>query len=113
MGEIIENTSKTVTKQFFGMLGLAKRAGKTVHGTDMICEQMRAKRKPVLVFVSQYASDATRKRLRTKSSFYEVPLYEISATTEELGHILSGGGLTAAVAIVDDGFAARLLTECM
>lgn len=112
MGQIVEYTSKTVTKQFFGMLGLAKRAGKTVHGTDMICEQMRAKRKPVLVFVSQNASDATRKRLFTKSNFYSIPLVEISASTEELGHLLSGGGLTAAVAIMDDGFAARLLAEC-
>ena len=112
MGQIVEYTSKTVTKQFFGMLGLAKRAGKTVHGTDMICEQMRAKRKPVLVFVSQSASDATRKRLFTKSNFYNIPLVEISASTEELGHLLTGGGLTAAVAIMDDGFAARLLAEC-
>ncbi len=104
---------KTVLDGFFGMLGLAKRAGKTVHGTDMICEQMRAKRKPVLVFVSQNASEGTRKKLRTKSNFYGIPLYEISLSTEELGHIVGRGGLTAAVAITDEGFARRLLDECL
>ena len=105
-------TCKTVTAGFFGMLGLAKRAGKTVHGTDVICEQMRAKKKPVLIFVSQTASEGTKRRLRTKTHFYNIPLCEISASTQELGHILSGGGLTAAVAITDEGLAQRLLSEC-
>ncbi len=111
MTDSVQNT-KQVLDGFIGMLGLAKRAGKTVHGTEMICEQMRAKKKPVLVFVSQYASDGTRKRLKTKSIFYNIPLYEIDLTTEVLGHLLTGGGLTAAVAITDEGLAQRLLREC-
>jgi len=108
----IDSTPTAVSEQFFGILGLAKRAGKTVHGTDMICEKMRAKKKPVLVLVSHTASDGTRERLRKKCGFYGVPLREIAATTERLGQLLAGGGLCAAVALTDSALADRLMQEC-
>jgi ribosomal protein L7Ae-like RNA K-turn-binding protein len=102
----------TVTERFFGMLGLAKRAGKTVLGTDMICEKMRAKKKPVLVLASREASEATRARLQQKCNFYNIPYCEVDVSTEKLGSICGCSGLAAAVAVTDAGFAEQLLLEC-
>ncbi len=101
-----------VTERFIGMLGLARRAGKTVQGTDMICEKMRAKKKPVLVLVSHSASDATRERLTKKCVFYNVPCLVVEISTEKLGHLIGKSGAIAAVAILDEGFARELITEC-
>ena len=101
-----------VTERFFGMLGLAKRAGKTVQGTNVICDKMRAKGKPVLVLTSHYASEGTRKRLSSKCNFYSIPYYEVDVSTEKLGSILGCSGLTAAVAVMDAGFAEQLRMEC-
>ncbi len=105
-------TTYTVTERFTGMLGLARRAGKTVLGTDMICEKMRAKSKPVLVLVSHTASDATRERLMKKSSFYNIPCHVVSITTEQLGQLMGKAGALAAVALTDAGFARELTREC-
>ncbi len=101
-----------VTERFIGMLGLARRAGKTVLGTDMICEKMRAKKKPVLVLVSRFASDATRERLKKKCIFYNIPALEVELPTEQLGHLMGKGGALAAVALTDEGFARELTAEC-
>ncbi len=105
-------TTHAVSKRFIGMLGLARRAGKTVLGTDMICEKMRAKRKPVLVLVSHTASDATRERLTKKCVFYNIPYHLVEISTEELGRLMGKSGAIAAVALIDEGFARELIAEC-
>ncbi len=101
-----------VTERFIGMLGLARRAGKTVQGTDMICERMRAKKKPVLVLVAHDASPATQERLVKKCVFYNIPCLVVALTTEALGHLLGKTGALAAVAVLDEGFARELTAEC-
>ena len=103
---------KTVTERFYGMLGLARRAGKTVPGTEMICTQMREKKKPVLVLLSCKASVATQDRLHRKCAYYRVPLIRIEVSTEELAHRMGYSGETAAVAVTDEGFAHELTAEC-
>ncbi len=94
------------------MLGLARRAGKTVLGTDMICEKMRAKSKPVLVVVSHEASDATRERLQKKCVFYNIPCLVVDITRDALGQLLGKTGGIAAVAVTDENFARELKVEC-
>ena len=68
-----ETATVAVTERFFGMLGLCRRAGKTVLGTEMICKQMREKRKPVLVLIASDVSENTMSKLIGKSIFYKIP----------------------------------------
>lgn len=107
-----EGAAHAVTERFLRMLGLARRAGKTVLGTEMICEQMRAKKKPVLILVSSCASDGTRRRLLHKSSFYSIPALTVEVSGETLGHLLGVARPLVAVAVTDAGFAAQLTAEC-
>ncbi len=106
-----ERATCTVTERFFGMLGMARRAGKTVHGTDMICERMRARSKPVLVIASHEASERTRLRLQYKCEFYNVPFLVAEVTAQRLGQ-LCGCSVVAAVAVTDAGLAQELQREC-
>lgn len=62
----------------------------------------------MLVIVSEDASDNTKKLYTDKCKFYEVPV-KIWGTREELGHAI-GKEMRAAVAILENGFAEKLLT---
>ena len=90
------------------MLGFARRAGKTVIGTEQICLAM-PKGKVRLVVISHSASTATKKKLTVKSDFYKIPWVEAKIDTESLGHLLGKESAVAAVAVTDDGFAEQII----
>ena len=91
-----------------GMIGFARRAGKTVIGTELICRAMPHATLHV-VLVSQSASEPTKKKLRTKAEYYSIPYVESDMDMESLGALLGKSGATAAVGISDAGFAAEII----
>ena len=94
--------------RFLRFLGLARRAGKTVHGTPLVCTALATKKPPCLVVMSQGASAATQKKLMNKCSFYNVPIIMIKSDTEALAHAVGKTGNIAAVGVTDDSFAREL-----
>ena len=96
--------------RFRGMLGFARKAGKTVIGTEMVCRAMkiRGENRIRLVIISDKASDATRKKLTVKSEFYGIEHLEVDIEQQELGHLLGKTTAPAAVAVTDDGFAKEI-----
>ena len=95
-------------QQFLRFLGLARRAGKTVHGTPLICTALATKKPPCLVIMSLGASENTQKKLSNKCLFYKVPLLLTEADTEALAHAVGKTGAMAAVAVTDESFAKEL-----
>ena len=89
-------------------LGLCRRAGKTVHGTPLVCTALAAKRPPFLVLLSEEASEGTKKRLYNKTSFYRVSLLSLPVSCERLARAVGKTGCLAAVAVTDEGFAREL-----
>ena len=89
--------------KLYGMLGLAKRAGKVVSGTDAVIDRVRDG-SAVLVIVSGDASESTQKRVTDKCKFYgtEYIVYE------GVGKAIGKDGC-AAIAIVDKNFADAVL----
>ena len=94
--------------RFFGMLGFAMRAGKVDTGADIIARELPL-RTVKLVIVSSEASDATRKRMRTKCEFYKVKFAEIEVSVEDLSAHLGKISSTVCVGIKDDGFANEII----
>ena len=90
------------------MLGFAMRAGKLVIGTELVCSSM-PHGKIKLVLISSSASDATKKKLFTKSEYYGISAIEVDIDTERLGKMLGKTYSPAAVAVVDDGFASEII----
>ena len=99
--------------RFLGLLGLAKRAGRTVTGAPLIFTAMRTNRPPCLVLVAEDASDGARKKLRTKCEFYKVPLLYTTYSKDALAHAVGNSGEVSAVAITDQGLAGELLKPSM
>ncbi len=88
-----------------GMIGLCRKAGKVVCGTELVCLALRKSPKPCLVLVSDSASAGTKKKIRCKAEFYSVPLLEIPLSTALLATAVGKTGETAAIAITDANFA--------
>ncbi len=92
-------------RRFLGFLGLAKRAGRVIAGTPMVCAAMAEDKKPPLVLYAEGASAASQKKIVCKSEFYGVEAISLPISAEELGHAIGKTGAIAAVAVTDEGFA--------
>ena len=88
------------------MLGICKKAGAAVSGTDMICEALKkGKNAPLLVVISSDASQNTEKRLTDRCSFYGTEAVKTPISSSELGTALGKSSTVAAVGITDAGLA--------
>lgn len=96
------------SKRIRGMIGFARRAGKTVIGTELICRAMPTGAIKLTV-ISAAASLPTKKKLTVKSDFYGIPYVESEIDTECLAALLGKGGSVAAVGITDNAFAEQIL----
>lgn len=85
-----------------GMIGLAKRAGRLVTGTDAVIACIQSG-KAVLVLAASDASEGTQKRIRDKCGTYNVRQL-VWGTAQQLGHTV-GMGSCAAAAVTDRNFA--------
>ena len=88
-----------------GLLGMARRAGKTESG-GFLSEKAVREGKAFCVILTEDAAGNTAKSLKNLCEFYQVPLY-VRFRKEELGHAL-GQEERAAVAVTDEGFAKKL-----
>ena len=96
-------------QRFSGMLGFAMRAGRVVIGFEQITALLPKKNKIQLVIVSEDASEATRKRLLSKTEFYGVKIIAAQVPAEELGRLLGKSFAPVCVGITDEGFARELI----
>ena len=101
-------TVKDETERFLTFLGLCRRAGKTVHGTPLVCEALARRKPPYLVLLSGGASAATAKKITDKCRFYRVPLLTVPVDPERLARAVGKSSLLAAVAIMDENFAREM-----
>ncbi|MHB8961649.1 MAG: L7Ae/L30e/S12e/Gadd45 family ribosomal protein [Saccharofermentanales bacterium] len=88
------------------MVGLATKAGRTVNGSEM-CENAIKKQKVFLLLTATDASPKTIGPILKLCAHHQVPVRNI-ADREMLGKF-SGKDNRAAVAIIDKGFAARII----
>ena len=100
--------------RILSLIGLAYRAGKLKFGSDSVNEAIRGKRKPELVLIASDVSDNSLKRIYDGCAFHGVRNIRLSESMEELGHIIGGRSGVACAAVLDKGFAERIieLTGC-
>ena len=91
--------------KIYGMLGLAKRAGKAISGTEAVIAKIRGF-EAYLVIIANDASDGTKKRITDKCKSYETD-YIFYGICDDIGKAI-GTGNCVAVAITDEGFAKSL-----
>ena len=108
--QLLEQLQKK--KKFSGLLGIAKKAGRVIAGTNLVTDAVRSgspSKCPHGVFLASDVSDNTRKRITNCCTYYEVPLYEIPLTIAEVGDAIGKSGSTSAVGITDPGLCDALV----
>lgn len=90
------------------LLGIAKRAGKLVLGTDSVLSVLPSQ-KIKLLFLASDASDATRDRFDKKAYFYQIKVVDKYATRE----LSAALGVTQVkvIGVTDQGFVEALIKE--
>lgn len=96
-----------MNKQWLSILGLATRARKTITGEELVVKEVRSG-KAKLVLVAGDASPNTHKKLQDKCTYYEVPIRTVE-DRYELGRAI-GKDARVSIAIIDEGFAKKLLS---
>ena len=98
-------------KKLLSLLGIAKKAGKVISGTDMAVESIRSGKKSSvkLLLIASDASANTRKRINNTSAYYNVPLIVTDADKSELSKLTGHGSELSVIGITDDGFAQAML----
>ncbi len=93
--------------QWVSLLGLANRARKIISGEELSLKEIRSG-KAKLVLLSKDASTNTVKKITDKCKSYDVP-FRMIENREVLGHAI-GKDARVVVAVLDGGFAKKLLT---
>ena len=92
------------TDKFLSYIGISKKAGRTVIGTELTCEAVR-KGKIRLAVLASDASTNTEKRLRNCCEYYGVRFVKCGFTSEMLGKAVGSRGKVASVGFTDEGLA--------
>ncbi|MGY3718781.1 YlxQ family RNA-binding protein [Sutcliffiella cohnii] len=96
-----------MNNNWLSTLGLATRARKTVTGEELVLKEVRSG-KAKLVLLAGDASQNTAKKIQDKCKHYEIPI-KVVVDRYELGRAI-GKEARVVIAIVDKGFATKLLT---
>ena len=86
-----------------GALGLARRAGKLVAGTDPVREALK-KRKAALVLLAQDAAENAEKKVAPLAGQKNVPVKRVNLSREELGACVGKPMGVACVAVAGEFF---------
>ncbi|AYW44918.1 ribosomal L7Ae/L30e/S12e/Gadd45 family protein [Tetragenococcus koreensis] len=86
------------------MLGLAMRAGKLVTGEEMTVDKIRTQ-KVKLALVAEDAGKNTKKKVKDKSAFYQVPFVDCFHSSEMSQAI---GRERIVIGVLDNGFANKI-----
>ncbi|MFJ7729031.1 YlxQ family RNA-binding protein [Neobacillus sp. NPDC097160] len=93
--------------QWMSLLGLANRARKIISGEELAVKEIR-NGKAKLVLLAADASANTTKKITDKCTSYQVPLKMVE-NRYLLGQAI-GKEARVVVAVMDDGFAKKLVT---
>lgn len=91
--------------RILSLLGLAKRAGKLVLGTDFVCERM-ANGEIHYIFVASDSSNNTLDKIEHKAYFYKVEINK-AYTTKELNASIGEDNIKV-IGIIDTGFSKKI-----
>lgn len=95
-------------QKIISLISLAMKAGKIKSGEFAVLDAIVSE-KSRLIIVAEDAAENTKKKYQDKASYRNIPL-EIFSAKSQLGKAI-GKDETAAVAIMDEGFAKALLEK--
>ena len=96
-----------MNNKFLFMLGLCRKAGKLIMGTDLVTKSLPSKKTYLVIYTSD-ASDNTKKRVTDKCSFYGVEAVMTEQGSLLIADAIGKSGAVCTLGITDINFAAQL-----
>ena len=96
-------------QKFLSMLGLAKRAGAIIAGTDLVTKALPSGKIRSVIYASD-ASLNTKKRITDKCAYYNVKCICVDASVNELGHAIGRVAPSSVIGITNDNFSKQITT---
>ena len=93
-------------QKLYGLIGLARRAGKVSFGTESSKEEIK-KGKAKLVLIAENCSEKTKNNIKELAKMYKVPVY-IVGTIEDLSQSI-GQVNKAIIVIKEENFAKEII----
>ena len=97
------------TSKFLSMLGLAKRAGAVMTGTDLVTKALPSG-KICLVIYAENSSQNTEKKITDKCKFYGVQCIKCVYDSATLSHATGKESDVCAFGISDENFSKELIS---
>ncbi len=94
--------------KFLSNLGLARRAGKTILGTEQVREAIKSK-KALLVLIAKDTSDSTKKEILDSARYYNTEAHVTEYSMQEFSSSLGKQSLVSSIALTDIGFKTLIL----
>ena len=95
-------------KRFLSMLGLCRRAGQMIIGTDLVTKSLPSG-KVLVSFYTADSSDNTKKKIQDKCSFYRIKCIQLSIDSLSLSSAIGKDGKICVVGITNDSFSEQLI----
>ena len=95
--------------KFLSMLGLAKRAGATIIGTDLVTKALPSGRVKLVIYAPD-SSLNTEKRITDKCTFYSVKCIKSVYGSQELSHALGKLSSVCVIGVCDENFSKELIS---
>ena len=98
-----------MNSKFLSMLGLAKRAGALITGTDLVTKALPSG-KICLVIYAENSSQNTEKKITDKCKFYGTQCVKAEYAAQDIAHAIGKLSSTCAIGVSDENFSKELLT---
>jgi len=93
-------------KKIYGLIGLARRAGKIAFGTESCIDSIK-RRKSKLVIVAEDCAERTKKNFKLLCEDINIP-FQILGTIEEISNCI-GQNNKAVISMEDENFSKQIL----
>ncbi len=96
-----------MNNKFLFMLGLCRKAGKLIIGTDLVTKSLPSKKAYLVIYTSD-ASKNTEKRVTDKCSYYGVECIKAPFSSLEVSDAIGKNGAVCTLGITDLNLASEL-----
>lgn len=98
-----------MNNRFLSMLGLAKRAGALIIGTDLVTKALPSG-KVKLVMYAENASANTEKKITDKCKFYTTKCVKLTYSSDEIAHAIGKLSSVTVIGTADENFSGELIS---
>lgn len=99
---------KSLSRRSLNYLGIAKRSGNLICGTDMVIKNLTTGKIKIILLAND-ASNNTKDKIIKKAFYYQIQVYEVFSSVELSNAV--GADHLMIMAITDDGLAKAFLKE--